>query len=205
MERGLQRADTKQWQYCLYAAYLPCNISLLSQCLHFPSTPLLLSLSLSLSSSGLIRAGLWGEGEMVTVTTAENDGQSGRALFVHVCVCWCACVWLEEAVLQYSLSYVYCAAYVPEGLIHNNVFKKLLQLTEYHFFCLKKLHWDGWSDVGLKKRRIPQQNTRYKTTKTSLHNWVGHPLNSLSIWRELGTQNRPTAPRCQEMTGSSEG
>lgn len=29
---------------------------------------------------------------MVTVTTAENDGQSGRTLFVHVCMCVCAAV-----------------------------------------------------------------------------------------------------------------
>lgn len=97
----VQRADARQWQCCLHDAYISAfSVS---------ATPFLplatLSLSLSLSSSGLIRAGLWREGEMVTVTTAENDGQSGRALFVHVCV------WLHEAIQQYSLSNVYCAVY----------------------------------------------------------------------------------------------
>lgn len=81
-----ERADTKQWQFCLHVAHLPCDIAVLfsvSASLFHP----LATLCLSLSSSGLIRAGLWGEGEMVTVTTAENDGQSGRALCVQMCEC----------------------------------------------------------------------------------------------------------------------
>ena len=77
---------------CLHLSYIPLPLSL----------SLSLSLSLCLSSSGLIRAGLWREGEMVTVTTAENDGQSGRAL----CVCLCVCVWSNE--VHNSIQYHIC-------------------------------------------------------------------------------------------------
>lgn len=45
---------------------------------------------------------------MVTVTTAENDGQSGRAVCVCADVNVCDCK-------KHSLSYVYCEVYVPEG------------------------------------------------------------------------------------------
>lgn len=57
-------------------------------------------LSLSLSSSGLIRAGLWREGEMVTVTTAENDGPSGREHYISVYK------WLQDPVLGYLYDFV---------------------------------------------------------------------------------------------------
>ena len=81
--------------------YLPCDISkLFSDCIS-PPPP---CFSLPLSSSGLIRVGLWRECEMVTVTTAENDGQNGRDLW-YVCADVYVCDYKK---LFQSLHYHMC-------------------------------------------------------------------------------------------------
>lgn len=111
--------DTRQWQYCLHAAYLPCDISLLSQCLHFPSTPLLLSLSLcppvvslGRDCEGKVRWLLWQQQRM-TARVAEHClcmcvcvcvrmcmcviGRSYFTVFIVICVLCCICPWRFNA------------------------------------------------------------------------------------------------------------
>lgn len=111
-------------------------------------------------------------------------------------------------IVQYKLQKV---GSLYSFLMYNKSWKFIMFI-----FSEKKMQWSSWADVYFQKRRAkekgqttvaqfgaPQQNTQ--DNKTSLHNWVGHPLKSLSISGELGRQNLVAAPRCQEMMGSTEG
>ncbi len=139
----MQTADTRQWQFWFHAADLSC--AFLCVCITLP--PPCYSLSLSLSSSGLIRAGR--KGEMVTVTTAENDRQRGRTLCVSADVYVCDWKMLFISIHCYMCIVHYMSLKVGISCsfsLRDSLESLLLLSSKCHLFGLK-MHQNGWVHV----------------------------------------------------------